>query len=96
MPKKSSISKAKYDAAYSVRVTIKLNRRTDAPLLARLENVPSMSGYIRSLILKDIRQNAPNLLLTSPYESSTDGKQSLKRTAPAYSDFFHGDDPIDD
>ena len=94
MPKKSSIAKAKYDAANSVRVTIKLNRRTDAPLLARLETVPSMSGYIRSLILTDIRKNAPEFLYVDPYEQASDGKQSLKKISPRYSDFFHTDDPI--
>lgn len=92
MPKKETLWKAKYDAANSVRVTVKLNRKTDAPLLARLENVPSMSGYIRSLILADIRQNAPELLATDPYELASDGKQSLKRSSPSYYDFFHSDD----
>lgn len=95
MPKKSSLTKAKYDAANSVRVTVKLNRRTDAPLLARLETVPSMSGYIRSLILADIRQNAPAFLAAEPYELASDGKQSLKRGSPSFSDFFHTDDPLD-
>lgn len=95
MPKKSSISKAKYDAVNSVRVTIKLNRRTDAPILARLDTVPSMSGYIRSLILSDIRQNAPAFLSVDPYKQAADGKQSLKKTSPSYADFFHVEDPID-
>lgn len=95
MPKKSSISKAKYDAVNSVRVTIKLNRRTDAPILARLDTVPSMSGYIRSLILADIRQNAPAFLSVDPYKQAADGKQSLKKTSPSYADFFHVEDPID-
>ena len=96
MPKKETLYKAKYDSANSVRVTVKLNRRTDAPLLARLETVPSMSGYIRSLILADIRQNAPEFLSVDPYELATDGKQSLKKTSPSYSDFFHTNDPLDD
>ena len=96
MPKKSSIAKAKYDAANSVRVTVKLNRRTDAPILARLETVPSMSGYIRSLILSDIRNNAPAFLEAEPYDLATDGKQSLKKGSPSYSDFFHTDDALED
>lgn len=95
MPKKSSISKAKYDAVNCVRVTVKLNRRTDAPILARLESVASMSGYIRSLILADIRTNAPDLMNTKPYELAADGKQSLKKASPSFSDFFHVEDPID-
>ena len=96
MPKKETLYKAKYDGANSVRVTVKLNRRTDAPLLARLETVPSMSGYIRSLILADIRKNAPEFLAAEPYERAADGKQSLKKLSPRYSEFFHTDDPIDE
>lgn len=95
MPKKSTVTKHKYDSANSVRVTVKLNRRTDAPILARLESVASMSGYIRSLILADVRENAPDLMNTKPYELAADGKQSLKKASPSFSDFFHTDDPID-
>lgn len=95
MPKKSSISKAKYDAVNCIRVTVKLNRRTDASIIARLDTVPSMSGYIRSLILADIRQNAPAFLSVDAYDLDTGGKQSLKKTSPSYADFFHPEDPID-
>lgn len=95
MAKKSSVQKYEYDSVNSVRVTIKLNRRTDAPILARLEKAPTMSGYIRSLILADIRKNMPELLATKPYSPAADGKQSLKKVYPSGHDFFHPDDPTD-
>lgn len=44
----------KYDAANTVQVTLKLNRRTDADVLERLASVPSKQGYIKSLIRADI------------------------------------------
>ena len=91
MPKKSTVSKAKYDAANSVRITMKLNRRTDAPILARLKAVPSMSGYIRQLILADIELNAPHLLDAEPLGKSTDGKQSLHKPTPKKGEEFRAE-----
>ena len=44
----------KYDAANTVQVTLKLNKRTDADVLERLASVPSKQGYIKSLIRADI------------------------------------------
>ena len=44
----------KSDAANTVQVTLKLNKRTDADVLERLANVPSKQGYIKSLIRADI------------------------------------------
>lgn len=88
MPKKSTIRQAKYDAANAVRVTMKLNRRIDAPILARLQAAPSMSGYIRQLILEDIRKNAPHLLDAEPLEKSKDGTQSLHKPNPKKGEEF--------
>ena len=61
-PLKSTISQQKYDASNCVRVNMKLNRTTDAAVLTMLSSVPSMSGYIRSLILEDIRLHHPEML----------------------------------
>ena len=88
MPKNSTISQARYDAANTVRITMKLNRRTDAPILARLQAVPSMSGYIRQLILADIRQNAPQFLDAEPLAKSADGTQSLHKPNPKKGEEF--------
>lgn len=81
MPKKATIRQAKYDAENIVRVTMKLNRRIDAPILARLQAAPSMSGYLRQLIMEDIRKNAPEFLSAEPMGKNMDG-QSLHKPAP--------------
>ena len=91
MPKKATIRQARYDAANTVRVTMKLNRRIDAPILARLKAAPSMSGYLRQLILEDIRRNAPQLLNSEPLEKSAEGIQSLGKPSPRKDDKFYGD-----
>lgn len=59
MPTPKSLRDARYDAKSSTRYALKLNNRTDADLIARLESVASVNGYIRRLIREDIRQN-PN------------------------------------
>ena len=46
---------SRYDAANTVQVKLKLNIRTDADILARLASVPSMQGYIKELIRKDMQ-----------------------------------------
>lgn len=60
--KKNTIRQQKYDASNCVRVNMKLNRTTDAAVLTMLSLVPSMSGYIRGLILEDIQNNHPEIL----------------------------------
>lgn len=44
----------KYEAKNTVQVHLKLNKKTDADILARLEKVESKQGYIKGLIRKDI------------------------------------------
>lgn len=41
---------ARYDAANTIKITIKLNRRTDADILARLEAAKSKQGLIKSAL----------------------------------------------
>lgn len=48
---------AKYDAANTIQVHLKLNRQTDADILRRLEEIGSKQGYIKSLIRADIAEN---------------------------------------
>lgn len=36
-------------------MTLKLNKEQDADVLAKLASVPSMQGYIKELIRKDIK-----------------------------------------
>lgn len=44
----------RYDAANTTQVKLKLNDTTDADILARLESVPNVQGYIKALIRADI------------------------------------------
>lgn len=38
-------------------IQVRLNKNTDADILAKLEQVPSKMGYIKELIRKDIKEN---------------------------------------
>lgn len=51
-------SVAKYDAENTTQIKMKLNKKTDADILARLEEVKSKQGYIKALIRQDM-QKAP-------------------------------------
>ena len=46
---------AKYDATHTRKVTIKLNITTDADIIAKLDAVDNMQGYIKKLIRDDIK-----------------------------------------
>ena len=54
MPLKSTIWQAKYDAAHTVQVHLKLNTEKDKDILDKLKQVESKQGYIKQLIRKDI------------------------------------------
>ena len=47
---------AKYDAANTVQVKMKLNKKTDADILAKLDSVDSKQTYIKALIRADIEK----------------------------------------
>lgn len=47
---------AAYDKANTTRINLKLNNRTDADIIQRLHEVPSIQGYIKSLIRNDMTQ----------------------------------------
>lgn len=47
---------AKYDANHTKQIKLKLNLKTDADILAKLEEVESKQGYIKSLIRADIKR----------------------------------------
>ena len=48
---------AKYDAKNTMQYHLKLNLKTDAEIIKRLEQVGNIQGYIKWLIEEDIRQN---------------------------------------
>ena len=49
---------AKYQAANVTQVILKLNNKTDADILTKLESVGNKQGYIKALIRADIAQGA--------------------------------------
>lgn len=55
---KKSEAQAKYDAKNTKRFGLKLNLKTDADILEKLESVDSIQGYIKELIRKDLREEA--------------------------------------
>lgn len=46
----------KYDRANTIRISLKLNKTTDAEILQKLDSVASKQGYIKELILADINK----------------------------------------
>lgn len=51
-------AQAKYDAANTRQVHLKLNLRTDKDVLVRLDEVPCKQGYIKRLIREDLERAA--------------------------------------
>lgn len=47
---------AKYDAAHTMQLKLKLNKKTDADILARLEKSGNKQGYIKELIRADMKK----------------------------------------
>lgn len=57
MPKTSQAQRdavRRYDAANARNITVKLNRKTDADILSRLDRDGNITGYIKALIRADI------------------------------------------
>lgn len=57
MPKMSEAlikAQRKYDKETARRFLLKFNKNTDADVIAKLESVDSIQGYIRELIRKDL------------------------------------------
>ena len=48
---------AKYDKTHTRQIVLKLNLKTDADILARLDAMPNKQGYIKNLIRKDRRES---------------------------------------
>ena len=46
----------KYDRENTIRISLKLNKTTDAERLKKLDSVASKQGYIKELILADINK----------------------------------------
>ena len=50
----------RYDAKATRRYAMKLNLVHDADIIAKLDEVPSMQGYIKDLIRKDLAEKGPS------------------------------------
>lgn len=48
-------AREKYEKTNTVQLKMKLNRNTDADILAKLESVGNKQGYIKELIRDDIK-----------------------------------------
>ncbi len=53
---KRKASHAKWDAANTRQIKLKLNLKTDADILSKLDSVENTQGYIKSLIREDIKK----------------------------------------
>lgn len=47
----------KFTKEKTVSVNLRLNKNTDADIIAKLETVPSKMGYIKALIRADMAKN---------------------------------------
>lgn len=54
---KKYVARAKYDAANTRKIILKLNKKTDADILERLDEVGNKQGYIKALIRSDLKKH---------------------------------------
>ena len=54
--KAQKAASAKYDASHTIQVKLKLNTKTDADILEKLDAIENKQGYIKDLIRRDIYQ----------------------------------------
>lgn len=45
----------KYNKAHTKQFVVRLNLKTDADIIAKLESVPNKAGYIKQLIRQDLK-----------------------------------------
>ena len=56
---------AAYDKEHTTRVNLKLNNKTDADIIQRLHEVPSIQGYIKTLIRNDMMIEEDDTMMTA-------------------------------
>lgn len=60
-----------YDASNTIQIRLKLNKKTDADILNRLDAVPNKQGYIKGLIRSDMETNhLPRTFMSLPTDSN--------------------------
>lgn len=62
---KKSEAQARYDSANTIRVALKLNKKTDAAIIEKLDEVQSKQGYIKQLIKEDLQATQGQKILRS-------------------------------
>ena len=64
MATKATIRQNRYDKAHTRQYLLKMHLENDADIIAKLSSVPSMQGYIKQLIRKDLaRTNSTRIAL---------------------------------
>ena len=56
MPETKYARQAKYNAANTTQVPLRLNLRTEADIVKRLQSLPNKQGYIKRLIREDMER----------------------------------------
>lgn len=54
------LSKTAWDREHTTQLSIKLNNKQDADILAKLQTVKNRQGYIKMLIREDITRSVSN------------------------------------
>ena len=72
MATKQSMIQAKYDAKNSKVYSLKFNRKTDAEIIEKLDQVESRNGYIKQLIREDLARTRPGSVPDSAPDSVPD------------------------
>jgi hypothetical protein len=70
-----SIWTNRYDKEHCRGIYLKLNLRTDADVLEKLDSVPNKQGYIKELIRRDIYENHHSGRGTGEYGKGTEGNR---------------------
>lgn len=48
-------AQSKYDKEHTIQLKVKLNKKTDADIIAKLDSVDNKQGYIKALIREDAK-----------------------------------------
>lgn len=85
MPTKHTIAQRKYDEVHRRNYGFRLHKEIDADIIAKLDSVPSMQGYIKQLIRADIARTQIK---------TKEGEQIMKtyHIKPEYLELWEGGD----
>lgn len=69
---RNETARERYDATHTVQVKLKLNRKTDADILERLDSVPNKQGYIKAALRRTMGVEDVIKLLEAEEEAEWD------------------------